>query len=141
MSTLTQSDRYRYLKRGHIGAVALDGEPSYFSSKSYLATSFLPKVCQLTAFETNYFVPIVYEGEAEYFFRDSSSKIIQDDDLSRLISFYNVFIRYTSPLISALFSNGESLCSGHQAFLTTEALEQIANQSIEGLLSLQAPSG
>lgn len=36
---------------------------------------------------------LVYEGESEYFFRDSSDKIIQDDELSRLISFYNVFIR------------------------------------------------
>jgi len=36
----------------------------------------------------------VYEGESEYFFHDSSSKIIHDDELSRLISFYNVFVRY-----------------------------------------------
>jgi hypothetical protein len=35
----------------------------------------------------------VYEGEAEYFFKDSSSNIIQDDELSRLMSFFNVFIR------------------------------------------------
>ena len=35
----------------------------------------------------------VYEHEAEYFFHDSSGKIIDDDDLSRLMSFYNVFIR------------------------------------------------
>ena len=34
----------------------------------------------------------VYEKEQEYFFDDSSSKIIYDDNLSRLISFYNVFI-------------------------------------------------
>src|SRR5271170_5929763 len=40
---------------------------------------------------------LVYEGEREYFLHDSSSKIIQDDDLARLISFYNVFIRYKNP--------------------------------------------
>ena len=34
----------------------------------------------------------VYEKEQEYFFGDSSSKIIYDDNLSRLISFYTVFI-------------------------------------------------
>jgi len=34
----------------------------------------------------------VYEKEASYFFKDSSSKIIQDDNLARLSSFY-VFIR------------------------------------------------
>ncbi|KAB5592379.1 D-lactate dehydrogenase [Ceratobasidium theobromae] len=45
----------------------------------------------------------VYERESKYFFRDSSNKIIQDDQLSRLVSFHNVFI------------------SGHQAFLTREA--------------------
>ena len=38
----------------------------------------------------------VYEGESEYFFSDSSSKIIQDDDLSRLLSFYNVVVTYVS---------------------------------------------
>jgi hypothetical protein len=37
---------------------------------------------------------IVYEGESEYFFHDSRHKIMQDDDLARLISFYNVFVRY-----------------------------------------------
>jgi hypothetical protein len=36
----------------------------------------------------------VYERESDYFFQDSSDKIIQDDDLSRLISFHNVFVRY-----------------------------------------------
>lgn len=58
----------------------------------------------------------VYEGEAEYFFHDSSAKIIQDDDLSRLMSFHNVVI------------------TGHQAFLTEEALRNIAEHSIKGLL-------
>ncbi|KAG8733920.1 hypothetical protein FRC11_000144 [Ceratobasidium sp. 423] len=49
----------------------------------------------------------VYERESKYFFRDSSNKIIQDDQLSRLVSFHNVFI------------------SGHQAFLTREAVEYV----------------
>ncbi|KAG6864700.1 hypothetical protein C0991_007804 [Blastosporella zonata] len=35
----------------------------------------------------------VYEKEAEYFFADSSSKIIHDDVFARLLSFYNVFMR------------------------------------------------
>lgn len=62
----------------------------------------------------------VYEGEAEYFFHDSSSKIIQDDELSRLMSFHNVVI------------------TGHQAFLTKEALHSIATQSIQGLIGVDA---
>ena len=44
----------------------------------------------------------VYEKESEYFFKDGSANIMQDDLLARLISFSNVFI------------------SGHQAFLTSE---------------------
>ncbi|GAB1519130.1 inositol hexakisphosphate and diphosphoinositol-pentakisphosphate kinase [Rhizoctonia solani] len=57
----------------------------------------------------------VYERESKYFFRDSSNKIIQDDQLSRLVSFHNVFI------------------SGHQAFLTKEALSAIARSTVENL--------
>ncbi|KAF8436442.1 D-lactate dehydrogenase [Terfezia claveryi] len=60
----------------------------------------------------------VYEKEEEYFFGDSSSKIIYDDNLSRLISFYNVFI------------------TGHQAFLTNEALHGIAETTLGNLKSL-----
>ena len=44
----------------------------------------------------------VYEKESEYFFRDASDKVIQDDQLSRLLSFHTVFV------------------SGHQAFFTEE---------------------
>lgn len=44
----------------------------------------------------------VYEKESEYFFQDSSDKVIQDDQLSRLLSFHTVFV------------------SGHQAFFTEE---------------------
>jgi lactate dehydrogenase-like 2-hydroxyacid dehydrogenase len=36
----------------------------------------------------------VYEGESAYFFADGSSKIIYDDNFARLLSFYNVFVRY-----------------------------------------------
>lgn len=44
----------------------------------------------------------VYEKEQEYFFKDSSETVILDDQLSRLLTFNNVFM------------------SGHQAFLTYE---------------------
>ncbi|KAG8711596.1 hypothetical protein FRC08_015708 [Ceratobasidium sp. 394] len=60
----------------------------------------------------------VYERESHYFFRDSSNKIIQDDQLSRLVSFHNVFI------------------SGHQAFLTREALSAIARTTVENLKAI-----
>ncbi|KAL5354034.1 hypothetical protein ACLOAV_000119 [Pseudogymnoascus australis] len=60
----------------------------------------------------------VYEGEKEYFFRDKSSGVIHDDDLSRLMSFYNVVI------------------CGHQAFLSREALEAIAEASVEDMVKV-----
>lgn len=60
----------------------------------------------------------VYEGEKEYFFRDRSRGIIHDDELSRLMSFYNVVI------------------TGHQAFLSKEALSAIAQASVADLCSL-----
>ena len=44
----------------------------------------------------------VYEKEQEYFFKDSSETVILDDQLSRLLTFNNVFM------------------SGHQAYLTYE---------------------
>lgn len=60
----------------------------------------------------------VYEGEKEYFFRDGSRGVIEDDDLTRLMSFYNVVI------------------SGHQAFLSREALEAIAEASVGDMVKV-----
>ncbi|KAL0638073.1 hypothetical protein Q9L58_002850 [Maublancomyces gigas] len=57
----------------------------------------------------------VYEKESAYFFADGSSKIIYDDNFARLLSFYNVFM------------------TGHQAFLTVEALKNIAETTIDNL--------
>ncbi|RDB19774.1 D-lactate dehydrogenase [Hypsizygus marmoreus] len=62
----------------------------------------------------------VYEREAAYFFADSSAKIIHDDVFARLLSFYNVFM------------------SGHQAYLTEEALRNIADTTIQNLQELEA---
>jgi D-lactate dehydrogenase len=50
----------------------------------------------------------VYEEEENYFFKDYSDAIIDDDTLARLLTFPNVII------------------SSHQAFLTEEALNEIA---------------
>lgn len=50
----------------------------------------------------------VYEEEAELFFEDHSNEVIRDDELARLITFPNVII------------------TSHQAFLTREALSEIA---------------
>lgn len=57
----------------------------------------------------------VYEEEAEFFFEDNSSTIMQDDVLARLLSMPNVLI------------------SSHQAFLTEEALSNIALATLENL--------
>jgi len=61
----------------------------------------------------------VYEKEHEYFFRDGSGSIMHDDVFSRLLSFYNVFL------------------TGHQAFLTNEALSSIAQTTLENLSQIQ----
>lgn len=57
----------------------------------------------------------VYEEEDSYFFEDWSNKIMEDRDLARLITFPNV------------------LLTSHQAFLTTEALHQIAETTLENI--------
>ncbi len=57
----------------------------------------------------------VYENEGELFFTDHSNDIIKDDILMRLLSFPNVLI------------------SGHQAFFTVEALDEIALTTIHNV--------
>lgn len=57
----------------------------------------------------------VYEEEEGVFFEDLSDEVLQDDELSRLLTFPNVLV------------------TAHQAFLTQEALEEIARVTIENL--------
>ncbi len=57
----------------------------------------------------------VYEQEEEVFFEDKSEQIIEDDTLLRLISFPNVLI------------------TSHQAFLTSEALSEIAQTVLQNI--------
>ena len=82
----------------------------------------------------------VYERESNYFFADSSAKVISDDSFARLLSFYNVFM--TLAPISLSLCHISSLThtdrSGHQAFLTKEALENIAQTTIQNLLDLES---
>lgn len=75
----------------------------------------------------------VYEKESAYFFADGSSKIIYDDNFARLLSFYNVFMTYF-PLPSSFWEHRLMIIySGHQAFLTVEALKNIAETTIDNL--------
>lgn len=60
-----------------------------------------------------------YEEEEGLFFEDFSDKILLDDDLSRLLTFPNVLI------------------TAHQAFLTKEALSEIARITVENLVRLE----
>ena len=57
----------------------------------------------------------VYEEESEFFFEDYSGHILDDDILARLISMPNVIV------------------SSHQAFLTEEALENIAKTTVQNI--------
>lgn len=54
----------------------------------------------------------VYEEESDLFFEDNSGHILEDDTLARLISMPNVIV------------------TSHQAFLTEEALENIAETTV-----------
>jgi D-lactate dehydrogenase len=57
----------------------------------------------------------VYEEEGGYFFEDRSDRIILDDLLARLMTFPNVLI------------------TSHQGFLTEEALQNIAQTTLENI--------
>lgn len=62
----------------------------------------------------------VYEEEEGLFFEDLSNRIIQDDVLSRLLTFPNVIV------------------TAHQAFFTREALINIAQTTLRNLADLEA---
>ena len=59
----------------------------------------------------------VYEEESDLFFEDNSGHILEDDTLARLISMPNVIV------------------TSHQAFLTQEALDNIAETTINNIAS------
>ncbi len=59
----------------------------------------------------------VYEEESEFFFEDFSGHIVQDDTLTRIIAMPNVIV------------------TSHQAFLTKEALENIAETTVDNIES------
>ena len=60
----------------------------------------------------------VYEEESDLFFEDNSGHIMEDDTLARLITMPNVLV------------------TSHQAFLTEEALENIAQTTVENLIEI-----
>ncbi len=62
----------------------------------------------------------VYEEESDLFFEDLSGHIVEDDVLARLISMPNVLV------------------TSHQAFLTEEALENIAETTVQNLCEVLA---
>lgn len=57
----------------------------------------------------------VYEEESAYFFEDFSTTVISDDVLARLLSFHNVLV------------------TSHQGFFTKEALENIAEVTLNNI--------
>lgn len=61
----------------------------------------------------------VYEQEAGIFFHDLSESFIEDDTISRLLTFPNVLV------------------TGHQGFFTNEALSQIANITLNSLTAIE----
>jgi D-lactate dehydrogenase len=65
----------------------------------------------------------VYEEEADLFFEDLSDRVVDDDVFARLLTFPNVLI------------------TGHQAFFTAEALENIASTTIGNLSAFEDGEG
>jgi D-lactate dehydrogenase len=61
----------------------------------------------------------VYEEEGDFFFRNLSDKVIQDDQLARLLTFPNVII------------------TGHQAFFTHEALRAIVDTTLSNIQQVE----
>lgn len=57
----------------------------------------------------------VYEEEANYFYEDTSDRIMDDDVLARLLSFNNVIV------------------TSHQGFFTREALDNIARTTMQNI--------
>ena len=60
----------------------------------------------------------VYEEESDFFFEDRSGHIMEDDTLARLISMPNVLV------------------TSHQAFLTEDALENIAETTVNNIVEI-----
>ena len=63
----------------------------------------------------------VYEEEEGIFFEDLSGEVLHDDELARLLTFPNVLI------------------TSHQAFLTREALTEIARTTVANISALAGP--
>jgi D-lactate dehydrogenase len=61
----------------------------------------------------------VYEEESDLFFEDNSGHILDDDTLARLISMPNVIV------------------TSHQAFLTQEALDNIAQTTVQNICDIE----
>ena len=61
----------------------------------------------------------VYEEESDLFFEDNSGHILEDDTLARLITMPNVIV------------------TSHQAFLTEDALENIAETTVANLVEFE----
>lgn len=61
----------------------------------------------------------VYEKEADLFFEDLSSEVIQDDMFERLLTFPNVIV------------------TGHQAFFTEQALHNIAETTLSNITEIE----
>lgn len=65
----------------------------------------------------------VYEEEGDLFFEDLSDQVITDDVFSRLLTFPNVLV------------------TGHQAFFTAEAMQQIAETTLANITAVATGEG
>ncbi len=104
--------------------LAFDVVPSHEWAKEhgviYTDGRTLARECEVIALKSGRIGGVgldVYEEEEGVFFEDLSGQILQDDELARLLTFPNVLI------------------TAHQAFLTREALAEIARVTVANLVA------
>jgi D-lactate dehydrogenase len=107
----------RYVIRAETIALMKPGSVLINSSRGELVDT----KALIEALKSGHFAGVgldVYEEEEGIFFEDLSGDVLHDDDLARLLTFPNVLI------------------TAHQAFLTTEALTEIARMTVANISAL-----
>ncbi len=111
-------ETYHMINAGTIGQMK-DGVMIINTSRGKLIDT-LALIHALKCHKVGYVGLDVYEEEADLFFEDLSNEMIEDEIFLRLLTFPNVLV------------------TGHQAFLTNEALTGIAQTTLQNLTDFEA---
>lgn len=113
------NEQTRHIINAHTISMMKKGAMLINTSRGALINSY-DAIQALKKGQIGYLGLDVYEQEETLFFNDLSENIIQDDLIMRLLSFPNVLI------------------TSHQGFFTEEALEQIAETTMENIRDFEA---